>query len=111
MMVLDVSQAPRDPADVMIVNQRHYAHGFAVILCDCLFDQSGTHQAADRLAAVGISVQLAITIEEAKQFAANRHAEPHEWVFHRYPTFLRAANFEAVRLCKFISNGWTTSRR
>ena len=41
--------------------------------------------ATDGLAAIGITVQLAIAIEKAKQFAANRHAEPDQGVFHRVP--------------------------
>jgi hypothetical protein len=83
MMVLYVGQPPRDPADMMVVNQGHDAHRFAVVMSDCLFDQSCPHQAADSLAPIGIAVQLAITIEEAKQFSADRHAEPDQWVFHR----------------------------
>jgi hypothetical protein len=84
-MVLHVGQAPGDPADVMVVNQGHDAHCFAVVLSDCLLDQSRAHQAADRLAAVGITVQLAVTIKEAKQFSADRHTEPDQWIFHRVP--------------------------
>lgn len=66
MIVLYVGEPPGDTTDMMVINQGHDAHRLAVVVSDRFLDQRRPHQAADGLAPIGITVQLAITIEKAK---------------------------------------------
>ncbi len=66
MIVLQVGQSPGDSADVVVVDEGDDSHRLAFVLRDRLFNQCGPHQPADGFAAIGITVKLAITIEQAK---------------------------------------------
>jgi hypothetical protein len=82
MMMLQVGQPARDPRDMMVVNQSDDTHSLAIVASDGFLDQRSAHEAADGLAPVRISMQLAIFVEEAEQISANRHTEPDQRVFH-----------------------------
>jgi hypothetical protein len=82
MAMLQFGQALGDPAGVMIIDERHDAHGLAVLAVDHLFDKRRSHESADRLAPVGISVFLTIAIEPTQELATDRDAEADKWIFH-----------------------------
>jgi len=80
--MLQFGQALGDPAGMMIVDERHDAHGLALLAVDHLFDERRGHEPADSLAPVGISVLLTIAIEPAQELAADRDTEADEWILH-----------------------------
>jgi hypothetical protein len=82
MMMLQVGQPARNPRDMMVIDEGDDSHRLAVIASDCFFDQRSAHEAADGLAPVRISMQLAIFVEKAEQISADRHTEPDQRVFH-----------------------------
>src|SRR4051812_1149481 len=66
----------------MIVDQGDDPHRVARIARDHILDQGRAHQAADRLAPIGVVVDLAVLIELLKQLTADRDAEPNQGIFH-----------------------------
>ena len=81
-----------DPRDVVVVDQGDDAHRLALVVGDHLFDQGRAHQAADRLAPVGVAVHLAVLVELLEQLAADRDAEPDQGVFHGAFSFAGSSN-------------------
>ena len=80
--VLQLRQTLGDPADVVVIDQGDDPHRLLISRGDRFLDQRGPHQAADRLAPVGIAVLLAISVEFVEQLAADRDAESNEGVLH-----------------------------
>src|SRR5262249_26128402 len=60
-------------------------HCLAFIMSDRLLDQGRAHEASYGLAAVGVTVELSVAVEEPEELAADRDAETDQWIFHRLP--------------------------
>ncbi len=76
--MLELGQPLADLAGVVVVNQRHDAHGLAVVVGDRFFEQRRAHQPTHGLAPVGITMVFAIMIEPVKQLASDGDAETDE---------------------------------
>ena len=70
----------------MVINQRNHSHRFAIVVSDRLLNERTAHQAPDRFATIGITMLLAVFVEQPEQFPANCHTEANEGVFHRWTT-------------------------
>ena len=90
--VLEFGEPLRGPSRVVIVDQRDDSHRLALLLTDHFFDECRAHEPADSLAAIGITMLLAIAVEFLQQFATDRDAEADERFFHD-EDFLLAASY------------------
>jgi hypothetical protein len=82
MKMLQFGQSVGHTSDVMVINERDNPHRQGVVMSDRFFDEGVAHQAANRLAPVGVAVFLAIAVEPPEQFPADGHAESNERLFH-----------------------------